>query len=261
MNHTFFQLKSWITYWLDAVGAHSLHSPFYFDLYTNTILPRAVDPELKNIEGLRDKLLSDTATLHVLDLGAGSARLKGKTRIVRDIARVSLSPRKYSLLYKRIIQRYQCKTIIELGTSLGINTLYLASTGAPLIMTFEGSPAIARTAQTVFDAAGASNIKLILGNIDHTLPDNLRSVSSVDFALLDAHHRYQPTLDYFEALIPKTHSQTVIVIDDISYSKEMADAWSVIQQHDKVQGTIDLFRCGIVLFDPSLNKQHVVLQF
>jgi hypothetical protein len=57
------------------------------------------------------------------------------------------------------------------------------------------------------------------------------------------------------------HYKSALIIDDIHQSPEMEKAWKEIQQHALVYGSIDLYRCGIVFFDPSLNKQHVVLQF
>ena len=168
---------------------------------------------------------------------------------------------KYSLLYRRIVDRFNCENILELGTSLGINTLYLASRKGGHVTTFEGSPSIAQTASEIFVNAGAGNISVIPGNIDSTLPEFLRTAEKIDFAFLDANHRYEPTLNYFHGIIQKVHRDSVIVIDDIHYSAEMERAWIDIQDHPSVYGTADLFRCGLIFFDPSLNYQHHVLQF
>ena len=104
------------------------------------------------------------------------------------------------------------------------------------------------------------NVRLVTGNIDETLPEFLEHERRVDFAFIDANHRYAPTLRYFEWLVGKVHEQSVLVIDDIHYSPEMERAWKKIQQHRLVCASADIFRCGILFFDPSLNKQHVILQ-
>lgn len=261
MKNKFFQLRSFITYWLDAVDEHSLHSPFFFDFYTKTLKTEVIDLKLAHIEELRLKLLSDDRSIEVTDLGSGSTHFISSRRKISDIAGTSLSPRKFSLLYRKIIRRFNCQNLLELGTSFGINTLYLASAKESNVITFEGSPAIAETAQALFDGARADNITLIIGNIDQTLPFHLQSIEKIDFAFLDAHHRYEPTLQYFNGLILKIHEDSVIVLDDIHYSPEMEKAWKEIQTHQRVYATADLYRCGIVFFNPSLNKQHVVLQF
>lgn len=217
--------------------------------------------DYRAIEQFRQQLRADHRVIDVPDIGATSQALTGTKRKISAIARTSASPAKYSSLYARIIRAFQCHDVIELGTSLGINTLYLAQGNDSKVTTFEGATPIANIAEAGFEQAGATTISLVRGNIDLTLPQHLDSVKRVDFALLDANHRHAPTLKYFEAIARKVHNRSVLVIDDIHYSPEMAQAWKDIQNHSLVYATADLFRCGLVFFDPSLNKQHVVLQY
>jgi predicted O-methyltransferase YrrM len=261
LNQKFFQLKTYIAYWLNAVDAHSIHSPFFFDMYTKVIQYHSPDQTLDNLEAYRKELLNSEETLTIEDLGSGSRHFESTLRKVRTIARSSLSPEKFSLLYRRIIHYFKAKYILELGTSLGINTLYLGWRTDAFINTLEGSPALARIAQHLFDRAGCANNNIIAGNIDDTLSHALSGMQRVDFALLDANHLHAPTLRYFEVISAKVHDQSIVVVDDIHYSSEMERAWREIQLHPKVYGTADLYRCGIVFFDPSLAKQHFVLQF
>jgi predicted O-methyltransferase YrrM len=257
-----FQLKTFITYWLDAVEAYSLHSPFIFDFYTHVVKSKKDDNEFLSLKQIRKQLASDHRMLDVVDLGAGSQHLKNSKRKISDIAATSIAPEKLSLLYARLIRHYKCKNILELGTSLGINTLYLAhATESAQVTTFEGSPSIAVIAQELFDKNSPTMINLVKGNINETLPVNLATSKDIDFALIDANHRFEPTLHYFDLLCAKSHHQTIIVVDDIHYSTEMSEAWREIQQRELVFCTVDLYRCGIVFLDPSLNKQNFVLQF
>jgi predicted O-methyltransferase YrrM len=148
-----------------------------------------------------------------------------------------------------------------LGTSLGINTLYLAQKKNAKVFTFEGSETIAEIAQDTFAFASAKNIELIKGNIDSTLYSNLSRMPKADLVFMDANHQYAPTLKYFQSLLMKIHHESIIILDDIHSSPGMEKAWKEIRQHDLVYTSIDLYRCGILFFDPSLTKQHVVLQF
>ncbi|HEY8935221.1 MAG TPA: class I SAM-dependent methyltransferase [Cyclobacteriaceae bacterium] len=181
-------------------------------------------------------------------------------RKISEIAKTSLSPQSLSILYSKIIDHYNAKNVVELGTSLGVNTLYLASGKKARVTTFEGSSAIGDIATLTFEFAKATNINLLLGNIENTLPAFIQSTGKIDVAFIDANHRYEPTKRYFDWLAKKTHSQSVIILDDIYFSPEMEKAWNEIKKHNLVYTTIDLYRCGLVFFDPSLNKQHVVLQ-
>lgn len=262
MNNTVHQLKSLLNYWLDNVDEHSLHSPFFFSFYTNTLRPAVHSAGIQRYEAFRQKLLADDRSIVVDDLGAGSKFFKPDSeRKVCDIARTSLSPQKFSNLYSCIILKNNYKSIIELGTSLGLNTMYLASSPDTRVTTFEGADAVAVIAEELFNSAGADNIKLVRGNIDDTLADELALINAVDFALMDANHRYEPTMKYFDLVASKTTPKSMIVLDDIHSSIDMEKAWTTIQHDSRVWATADLFRCGVVFFDPSLNKQHVVLRF
>lgn len=256
----FFQAKSFLRYWLNAVDEHSLHSPFLYDLYTQVLKKSKHESSDKSIEHFRHTLLNEEQSIPVHDYGAGSRHLSNVNRRVCDIARTSLSPPKYARLYRNIIRHFKAHTIVELGTSFGITTLYVATENAK-VSTFEGAPAIAERAREIFESAGAANIHLTEGDISKTLPHYLLKIFKIDAVIMDANHRYSPTIQYFEWLLPHIHDRSILIMDDIHYSEEMEKAWHEIKQHTLVYGTADLFRCGLVFFDPSLNKQHVVLQY
>ena len=258
MTDYFFRIRSFVSWWLEAVDEHSLHSPFFFDLYTAHIKPIPSTKKFAHIESLRKKLLNDHRVLTMTDLGSGDKNTT--TRRISYIARTSLSTARYSAMYARIAAYFNAVDIIELGTSFGINTLYLAENPRAHVTTFEGAPAIADIAALTFEFAEKKNIDLVIGNIDRTLPTYLQSVRKLDMMFLDANHRFEATLRYFELLLKKVHLKSVMVIDDIHSSREMQRAWSEIKSNRLVYASADLFRCGILFFDPSLNKQHVILQ-
>ncbi len=261
MSEKFYQLKSFITYWLNAVDAHSLHSPFFYTLYTTAILCDERDPKFDAIEEIRKRLLKDERILSINDLGSGSHVVKATSRSIRDIARTSLSSAKYARLYALLVLHFNCKTIFELGTSLGINTLYLSSLQESNVTTFEGSAEILNIARKSFDTFHAKNIRIIEGNLNSTLQQQVELVNEINFVFMDANHRYKPTLNYFNILSQKLNEQSIVVLDDIHYSEEMERAWNELKKHRLVHASADLYRCGILFFDPKLNNQHAVLQF
>lgn len=211
---------------------------------------------------LRQKFKHDNRIVHVNDFGAGSVHMKSPVRKVSDIAHVSSSSEKFSKLYTRIIRHYNCDHILELGTSIGINALYLAkSRPSAKVYTFEGSEAVAEIARQLFLQNKINNIQLVEGNLDNVLEPFLNDIDKVDFAFVDANHRYEPTIRYAELIMKKMHSHSVLVLDDIHYSAEMTRAWTELQKHSAAYTTIDLYRCGLIFLNPSLTKQNVVLQF
>ncbi len=255
---TLFHVQSYLSHWLNKVDEHSIHSPFFFDFYKNVITGNAISTSFEAIEETRKKLLANQTKISVHDLGAPSKHFKTTNRLVSDIAATSVNAKDYCQFYFRLVEYLEAKNCVELGTSFGITSLYLSRSKKCHLTTFEGNTTIADMALTNFENFEAKNIRLIEGNIDDTLPTFLQTPQKIDFVLMDANHQYQPTLSYFEWLSKRMADKGVIVVDDINHSLPMQKAWRELKSHDLVYGSIDLFRCGILFFDPALNKQHYV---
>jgi predicted O-methyltransferase YrrM len=202
-----------------------------------------------SVESLRQLLKQDNQKLNITDLGAGSLKNNKAQRSIKSIASTSLSsPLSCKILFKTINQ-YKPKTILELGTSLGISTLYqhFAAMNAKLI-TLEGAGEIADLAAKNFERLEVKSIELIRGDFDETLPIALKKLKKLDYVFLDGNHRKAPTLSYFKKCLEFAHENSVFVIDDIYWSEEMTEAWQQIKDHPKVTLSIDLFFMGLVFF-------------
>ncbi len=252
---------SYIRYWLKEESEHSLHAPFVYELYKHVINKKNKKPLFPDIEKIRTDFGKSTKTIEITDFGSGSRVNSRSKRKIADIANKGLSKRKYCELYERLISFFNYTSVIELGTSLGINTLYLAKNKTVQVTTFEGAPSLAAIASAVFEGNAKKNIHLIEGNINETLPQFLKTKPNVDLVFFDANHRYIPTLEYFELLLSRIHNDTCFIFDDIHLNKEMEKAWDVIQKHYLVTISIDLFQIGIVFFNPDVRKQHYILSF
>ncbi len=151
---------------------------------------------------------------------------------------------------------------MELGTALGTTTLYLSSvSSAKQVFTLEGNPDLAQVSQQVFDSWPEKNIMLQRGNIDDTLPNLLSKTGQIDFVYIDANHRYEATLRYFNGLLPYMSENGIMVFDDIYWSAEMRQAWQEIHRNNQVSLSIDLFRAGVIFFHPLRKKQHYFLNY
>lgn len=242
---------------------HGIHSPFVFEFVTKVLNDQQAYPAYATVESLRSVLKKDERVLPVLDLGAGSGKKTSGERKVADIARHAAKPKKLGQLLYRMVQYYQPSSIIELGTSLGITTAYLAKAHPNgSLTTIEGSPVIAETAAANFRNLGLDKIQLVTGNFDDRLPEVLATVPSVDFAFVDGNHRQEPTYRYFLQLLEKVKPDSILVFDDIHWSREMEAAWQQIREHPAVRCTIDLFFIGIVLFRQEFHeKQHFTIRY
>jgi len=240
-----------------------MHSPFVYDFIQQVLNKKNGHEPPAAIEALRKQLLHDHSLITIEDLGAGSRVQKSKEQTIRQIAKTAVKPQKWSLLLYRLVRHYKPQTIIELGTSLGISTAYLAAANpAATIVTIEGSAEIHKQAVQNFAALNMGFIKSLHGSFDAVLPQVLDSVDTVDLAYVDGNHRLKPTLQYFEQLLPKKKAHSIFIFDDIHWSAEMEEAWRAIQQHPAVAYTVDLFFLGLVFFKPEFKvKQHFSIRF
>lgn len=258
-----FQVLSYFRFLLRSGNAHGLHSPFVFGLYTHLINHTGHFAAYDAVETRRGQLLIDPTAITVRDFGAGSRTGAGRTRRLQDIVRTAAKPPKLGQLLFRLVNHLQPQTVVELGTSLGITTAYLAKASSRAhVITFEGCPQTAEVARETFTRLNLPNVELVEGNLDDTLAPTLASLSMpVDFAFFDGNHRYEPTMRYFELLNQHRTEHTVFVLDDIHWSAEMEKAWAAVKQHPDVVLTIDLFYIGLVFFRSSQPKQHFILRF
>lgn len=257
-------IAAYIKYLLRSGNEHSIHSPFLFDLYTQIIAQRKDNnPDYADLKALRKELLKSNREIEILDLGAGSRVNKSNLREIKTIAKNAEKPEKFGKLFNRLIRRFQPQTILELGTSLGLTTLYMSRAKPDAhILSFEGCPETAKIARQNFSKTGAKNIEVVVGNIDETLPDELKKLASgLDYAYFDANHRYEPTVRYFETCLPYATNDSLFIFDDIYWSSEMTQAWEYVKNHPQVTLTVDLFWIGLVFFRKEQEKENFTLRF
>ncbi|CAM4255126.1 Predicted O-methyltransferase YrrM [Pedobacter westerhofensis] len=247
---------------LTAKSRHGTHSPFVYKLVDEVIYDFNSKTEYIGIEEQRKKLLNDDTVISVTDLGAGSHLNKNRTKKIKEIAKNALkTPRLAQLIY-RLAKNSQPATLLELGTCLGITTAYL-SRAAPEadIVTIEGCPETAKKAYNNFQDLELENIELQVGNFDELLPRVIEESTQLDFVYIDGNHRKDATLNYFKWCLPKVHENSLLIFDDIYWSKGMKEAWEEIKSHPDVTVTIDLFWIGLVYFKKGQVKEHFKIKF
>jgi predicted O-methyltransferase YrrM len=262
-----FQLGlKYLRYYFTAANGrgHGIHSPFVFDLVIKVLNDKTKYASYKEVELQRSLMLGNEAIITVEDFGAGSTKGLTKQRVVQQIAATSLKPKKYAQLLYRLVNYFQPQQVLELGTSLGVTTAYLAKANpTATVTTMEGSGAIAEIAKQQFDDLQLKNINIVSGNFDETLQQVIdQTEQPFNFVFIDGNHRKEPTLRYFNQLLAKTNADTVFVFDDIHWSKEMEEAWKAIKQHSSVTLTVDLFFIGLVFFRREQKEnEHFVIRY
>ena len=255
------EIKAYLKYRLNRVDAHGIHSPFVFELYNEVILKAKWVDDAK-IQTVRQSLKNDERIIEVEDFGAGSRTKNGSKRKISTIAKSAAVNRKFGKLLARLVEFYKLENAIELGTSLGIGTSYIASQPSiKKIITIEGSPQIAQIAKQNFEELKLKNINMLIGKFDDHLKNSVAEFSKIDLIYLDGNHQYQSTVDYFNFYIEHAHDNTFLIFDDIYWSEGMKKAWEEISASPKINVSIDLFRMGIVCKKSTQAKQHFVLKY
>lgn len=239
-----------------------VHSPFAYNFISKVLNNKNKNQGIDKIEELRNELLKSKQIIEFEDFGAGSKKMKSKSKKIYEIAKYSSTNKKNGMLMHNIIQYFNFKNILELGTSLGIGTSYLAyADNQAKISTIEGSLSVYQIAKSNFEKHNLKNIKIYNSKFDEILPKLLTDFQKIDFAYIDGNHTFDATLRYFNLILPFCHKNSVILFDDISWNNEMRNAWLTIINHSKVTISIDMFFQGIIFVNDDFHKKNYKIRY
>ncbi|MCX6271161.1 MAG: class I SAM-dependent methyltransferase [Bacteroidetes bacterium] len=229
---------------LSAGNAHSIHSPFLFQLYTRVIK--------RKVKDRREFIFNEEK---------GGVSREGKASPRQLVKRHSAGIRKGKLLYK-LVNHFKPGNLLELGTNLGVSTAFLAlGNSRGRLISLEGSGELAGIAGQNLDHCGFSTVEIMEGCFEQILPKVLGLLDHVDFVYFDGDHREMSTFEYFKLCSQHANDFSVFVFDDIHWSPGMEKAWGRICSDEKVSLSVDLFFTGLVFFRKELSKQHFCLRF
>ena len=256
-----FQIQSYFKFLLKSTNQHGLHSPFVYNLITTCFYDSVAKDWYLQIANYKQRLVINKSIITIEDYGAGSKKLQHNQRVVANIAKNAGISNKRAQLLGRIINYYNSKNILEIGTSLGIATASMSfANHKTKITTLEGCKNTAEIAKNSFNYFGLENIDIILGDFKETLPKSLKTTSPFDLIYFDGNHQKEPTIDYFEQCLHHINNNSIFIFDDIYWSKGMLEAWNYIKNHPKVTISIDTFYWGIVFFRQEQPKQHFTIR-
>ena len=255
-------ILKYVRYILIAKSKHAAQSPFLYELVTQVIKKKENSKILSNIKSLRKELNKCEKEIQITDFGAGSTINNSRKRRIKDIAMNSAKDAKFGELLFRIVKHYKPKTIIELGTSLGISTSYLSlASSKSKVFTFEGCKETAAIAKENFEKQKITNTSIILGDFNITLAEKLKVLKNIDLAFIDGNHTQDATIAYFEKCLEYANNETIFIFDDIYWSNGMENAWEYIKKHKQTRLTINLFFVGIVFIKSELSKEDYTIRF
>lgn len=247
-------------YW-QATFIDVLHSPFVFNFYNQCIKRQKLGSyNILTIENLRKSLFKNNTEIDYTDFGASNFSRK---TTIKKIAKTHLKPARIAQVLYFTVKHLKPKNSIELGTSLGITTAYIATAieNNTNFLSIEGCKDIYKQASENLTKLNLqNNVKLLHGNFNNLFEPTLNNINTIDFLFIDGNHSYQATIAYFKMALNKINNQSVLIFDDIYWSKGMTKAWNEIKLHENVTVTIDLFFIGFVFFRKEQTKQNFKLR-
>lgn len=228
-----------------------------FTLEKKCLRDKAVYEQYDVMRRFRESVKNNNTILHIEDYGAGSKIFKTDERRVSDILKYNSSDRKSAEMLFRLCNYFKVNNVLELGTSIGIATHAMALSGAH-ITTIEGSPEVQKFAQSQFEKFSLDKVKSVCSKFDEFLINQLGT--TYDLIYIDGHHDGMATIDYFNACLKLSHKDTIFILDDIYWSRDMTDAWSQLCQHVNVTASIDLYDVGLLFLRKEQLKERFYIK-
>ncbi|MDR1783349.1 MAG: hypothetical protein LBR13_03720 [Dysgonamonadaceae bacterium] len=223
---------------------YGVHSPFIFNLITKVIEEKSPYYFYEDIENFRNDLVA-------------------KKNKISIFTKREAKNSKYGALISRLVNFFKCNSVIQLGGSTGIVSLYAAF---PLKSScrcyiLEERRGMMDAAKSFAEAAGLQNYTVMEGNYSEKIEKIKTENQFFDLIFLNHFGDADKTANSLQLIEPLICEKTVLVIDNISGNQKMLDLWERIKRSPKTGVTIDLYALGIVLFNDKLNKSHYKCYF
>ena len=257
----FFLAKHCLKYYLTArhKKGYGIHSPFLFDYITKGLGRNNKKLVNTEIEKLHKSLKQSKEVISVNDLGAGSKTMKTANRKIASIAKYSVIPLKYRLLITKTLQYFRAENVLELGTSLGITSAYIAKSITGKLISIEGDKNLSKIAVDNMKKLGITNMEIINDEFSNALH---KLNHKFDAIIIDGNHKFEPTIKYFDILSKNNSTgETIYIFDDIYWSEGMAEAWNFIKKSPRITLALDFCRLGIAFENPGLSKQDFIVRY
>lgn len=252
-------IKPWITYYLKAKTKYKLHSTWAYEVMDKLLNTTHEYYDFEQLAKIRKELRKSKETVEFIELGAGSRKLnQATTRSVNHICKYGISSDYQCKVLFNIANWYGGTHIVEIGTSLGLSTCYLATARRKAkVVSFDGSKDLQVIAQKNATKLNLKHVSFIEGNFEDTLPSYFANCKKIDLLYLDGNHRKEATLRYFNWALPVLSNKAVVVVDDIHWSSGMYEAWNELISRKEIKASFETPYFGLLFLDNEIPKHNI----
>jgi len=210
---------------------------------------------INKIESERTRLLATDETIQIDNFVINDSQMrrayKSEMEKVSDVCSASINS-SYGRLLHKLVRNTSPLKCLELGTSLGISTAFIASAillnGTGHLVTLEGSKARSSYAELLLKSMDLQGVDFVTGPFQQSLEALLESsYQGIDFCFIDGHHDGKSTNEYFDRISRVLNDGSIVVIDDVTWSDDMQRAWNTIKNKEQVILSVDTYMMGICL--------------
>ncbi len=163
-------------------------------------------------------------------------------------------PQSRDELLFRLVNRFNPRFILEVGTGAGVSTGYLASVSrqSRVVTVDYKHPAGKEVRQNL---KKFPNIEYIAADVAETVQDILDSGTIPQFIHI-AHTALWK--EVVEMILPYATPDMVIVVEDMG-KKQKKEWWSELIKDERIGVTFQMKKLGLLFFNSKMTKQHYVL--
>jgi predicted O-methyltransferase YrrM len=202
----------------------------------------------KKCEMYRESLLNNDTIVSYNVFGIN------KVMAVKDICRQATSPPIWAQFLYLIAKQIKTPYFLEIGTNLGVSGSYILEALKNKLnskfITMEGVPDLCVISNSQFaNITSDKKYTIYEGLYEATFPALLKDNLNFNILFIDGHHKRDSTLQYFNDLKSRTQYPAIFIFDDINWSVEMKQAWSIIKSDSSTSYSIDMFKLGIIIIN------------
>ncbi len=152
--------------------------------------------------------------------------------------------------YAWLVAEIKPNVIVEIGTAFGVSGMYwlsgLESNKHGKLLTFDPNE-VWRSLAIENLASIGSRFESILGTFEDNIGSTLRPEDTIDIAFIDAIHTSKFVASQFSIIRSRAAAGSIVVFDDIRFSKDMYQCWSEIANGPFCLSSLELGkRVGII---------------
>jgi predicted O-methyltransferase YrrM len=244
---------------LKSSNQHGIHSPFVYDLITKCFYDKTPFSAYHNLKALRNKLIYNQDLVKIKHYSEASKVFQSNHQKISTIVKCEGSSYKKQKQLYRITNYFKPKNVLELGTSVGLGSAAMAiASNNSIIKTVEVNKNISDIAKKVFKSYQLKNIQIDTSSFKDFFKKS--NYENLDLVYLDGTCDKESTIENFNSLLKHSHNESVFIINNIYWSKEMTEAWNIIKKQKEITVSIDTFYWGFLFFRKEQPKQHFTIR-